>query len=414
LGVTATYMKNKNRSLLQVLGYILLAFLFIAAALVVTIYLTLASIKDDSNWVARQDTDVVSNVEAPSLYQYYNRTNFLILGSDYSDGIERTDAIIVVSVDEKNANAALISIPRDTRVVVKGKSERVNAVYPNHGVNTTVQTVQDLLNIPIHYYVKMDYQGFEKIIDTLGGVILDVEKPMVYDDYAQNLHIRLMPGRQRLDGKQSLQYVRYRGDGFGDIAISGSGYVGRVVRQQKFIEALVNELSRPANLGRLPALATQLRDAIRTNMSPTEIIRWATLAQSTRGFQIKTFVAPGTATIINDASYWVIDEDHLASIVNEYLSIGRYGFSVGIVNGSGNIEIARKVAEDLRAKGFKVAGVTEVKEYQYQSTAIHASEQFADAVKWLQVNLGLENKEWSHVDSTLGDVSILLGRDMIK
>ena len=414
LEVAVAFMKNVKKTSLRIIGYVSLAFLLIAAALALTIYLTLVSLNDDSSWVASQRRDVLEDVEAPGVYQYHERTNFLVLGSDKAGGVERTDVMIVVSVDEKRANAALISIPRDSKVTVKGRTEKINAVFPNHGIITTMQVVQDLLNIPIHYYIKMDFEGFEKIIDTLGGVIIDVEMPMVYDDYSQNLHIRLMPGRQRLNGKESLHYVRYRGDGFGDVTATNSGYVGRVARQQKFIEALVNEASRPSNLGKLPALTTQLKDAVRTNLTPAEMLKWATLAQSSRGFQIKSFVAPGRPETIGDASYWVIDEKQLAEIVNEYFTVGRYGFSVGIMNGSGNLDAARKFAEELREKGFKVSGVSEVKDYQYQYTVIQAREEFADAIEWLKVNLGLGDKEWIKADSPLGDVTILLGRDMIN
>jgi hypothetical protein len=260
----------------------------------------------------------------------------------------------------------------------------------------------------------MDHKGFEKVIDTLGGIVIDVEMPMVYDDYAQNLHIRLMPGKQRLSGEKALHYVRFRGDGYGDVSITNSGYVGRVVRQQKFVEAIVTEISRPANLGKIPALIPQLKEAIRTNLTPAEMVKWATLAQNAKGFQIKNFVLPGTSSTINKASYWEVDKEHVEAIINEYCRVGKYGFSVGILNGSGNPEAAKEMAVKLREKGFKVAGISEVTEYQYLESSIQAGENYEDAVKWLAVSLNINKNNWTKVDSQIGDVTILLGRNALK
>jgi LCP family protein required for cell wall assembly len=404
---------NKNRALV-ILGYVFLAFVLVATALFVAIYLALTSMHEKTTWSREKKPEIIENIKAPDIYQYHPRTNFLVLGLDNNEGISRTDAVVVVSVDERNANAALISLPRDTKLVVDGKTERLNAVLPKKGRAALIKTVEDILNIPIHYYVQMDYHGFERIIDTLGGVIIDVEMPMVYDDYSQKLHIRIMPGKQRLNGEQALHYVRYRGDGYGDISLTNAGYVGRVSRQQKFIEALVNEVSRPSNLGKLPNLVPKLKDAIRTNLTPTEMVKWATLAQSARGFQIKNFVLPGNSDIINQASYWVADKQRLESIVNEYFRVGRYGFSVGILNGSGSTEVAKETAQKLREKGFKIAGITEVTEYQYQKTTIQANADCEEAVKWLAASMGIKDYEWSTSSSPLGDVAILLGRDAIK
>lgn len=407
-------MAKKKNTALIILGYVFLAFVIIAAGVFTALYLALSSMHEKTTWLRKTEPEVIENVKAPKIYQYHPRTNFLILGSDEAGNGSRTDTIMVVSVDERNANAALISIPRDTKVAINGQIERINAVYPKNGIAATIKVVEDLVQIPIHYFAKMDHKGFEKVIDTLGGIVIDVEMPMVYDDYAQNLHIRLMPGKQRLSGEKALHYVRFRGDGYGDVSITNSGYVGRVVRQQKFVEAIVTEISRPANLGKIPALIPQLKDAIRTNLTPTEMIKWATLAQNAKGFQIRNFVLPGTASIINKASYWEVDKEHVEAIVNEYCRVGKYGFSVGILNGSGNPEAAKEMAVKLREKGFKVAGISEVTEYQYLESSIQASENYEDAVKWLAVSLNINKNNWTKVDSQIGDVTILLGRNALK
>ncbi len=407
-------MNKKTKTAFSRLGYVFLVLGIIAIGVLVVIYLALNSMVDKSALSGTFEPEVILDVKAPSLYKYHPRTNFLILGSDNVGGISRTDVIIVASVDETNANVALISLPRDTKLKIADKADKLNAVYPKSGLKETIKVVEEILQIPIHNFIKMDYQGFEKIIDTLGGVIIDVEMPMVWDDYAQNLHIRIMPGKKRLNGKQALHYVRFRNDGYGDVSLTDSGYVGRVTRQQKFIEALANELSRPSNLGKLPSLIPQLKDAIRTNLTPSEMIKWATLAQNARGFQIKSFILPGSSATIAGTSYWLSDQSLLKEIVNEYFRVGKYGFSVGILNGSGSLEAGSKTAELVRAKEFKLAGLNLLTDYQYQRTTIQAAEDYEDAVKWLAASLNLNDYKWTKTRSPLGDVAILLGRDAAK
>ncbi len=406
-------MNKKTKTALIIMGYAFLALGIITMGLFLSIYLALNSLVDKSTLTQTVPTEVIHDVKAPGLYKYHPRTNFLILGSDNAGGISRTDVIIVASVDETNTNVALISLPRDTKIEVEEKTVKLNAIYPQKGLNATIKVVEEILNLPIHNYIKMDYQGFEKIINILGGVIIDIEMPMVWDDYAQNLHIRLMPGKKRLNGEQALHYVRFRNDGYGDVSVTDSGYTGRVARQQKFIEALVNELSRPSNLGKLPTLIPQLKDAIRTNLTPSEMVKWASLAQDAKGFQIKSFVLPGRATIA-ETSYWIYDQSLLTTIINEYFRVGKYGFSVGILNGSGSLEAGNKTAEMVRDKEFNLAGITQVTEYQYQKTTIQAAEVYEDAVKWLAAVINLKEYEWIKTRSPLGDVAILLGRDAVR
>src|SRR5690606_13458695 len=122
----------------------------------------------------------------------------------------RTDTIILATIDKAEGSIHAVAIPRDTRVRIPGRSgyDRINAAHAYGGPKLAVRTVEELLGIEIDYYVRIDYEGFETIIDTLGGVVIDVERPMRYVDRAQGLDIDLKPGVQLLNGKQALDYVR--------------------------------------------------------------------------------------------------------------------------------------------------------------------------------------------------------------
>ena len=97
---------------------------------------------------------------------------------------------------------------------------RINTAYAFGGPELARRTLEMWLGIDIDYYVVVDFAGFEHVVDTLGGVEIDVEKRMRYQDRAQGLYIDLRPGRQVLDGRQALHYIRYRADGLGDVSRS--------------------------------------------------------------------------------------------------------------------------------------------------------------------------------------------------
>lgn len=187
----------------------------------------------------------------------YDATNYLLVGSDSREGTDfesedagaigdsgdvggqRSDTIMVLRT-EANGSAALLSIPRDLWVEIAGedKSQRVNAAF-NYGPETLIATVSEALDLPIHHYVQVDFVGFKKIVDTIGGV------EMCPHTVIRDLHsgLKLQPGCQNLDGVQALAYARSRyyeeWDGT-DWVSDPTGDRGRVVRQQLFIRAAVN------------------------------------------------------------------------------------------------------------------------------------------------------------------------------
>ena len=115
----------------------------------------------------------------------------------------------------------------------------------------------DTLDVRIDYYVLLDFAAFEKLVDALGGVTIDVPKRMYYVDRAQKLIIDLQPGPQRLDGRRALGYVRFRHDALGDISLvdpASGQYDGRVERQLQFVRAVAREVTKPRALLRMPRL----------------------------------------------------------------------------------------------------------------------------------------------------------------
>ena len=141
---------------------------------------------------------------------------FLILGVDRrQQEIPRSDAIIVVNIDPVERRATLISVPRDLYVDIAGYGVmRINQTFVRGGAQLTRRTVEAVLGLPVDYFVKIEFDGFERIIDTLGGVEVELAQPLYdpyYPDDADGFKpLRIPAGRQRLNGAQALGFARSR------------------------------------------------------------------------------------------------------------------------------------------------------------------------------------------------------------
>lgn len=197
------------------------------------------------------------------------RMSVLVLGADDRPGEPgRSDTAILMSVDFSTDKVTMLSVPRDSWSNIPGHGwDKFNHAYAFGKEQLSVKTFGNLFGITPDHYVVVNMQGFEKIVDTLGGVTIDVEKDLNYDDPYDSppLHIHLKKGVQRLNGVQALGYVRFRHDADSDW--------GRQERQQKFIKALAAEALKPQNLTKLPTLSSQLYGAIRTDMSRGDLLR---------------------------------------------------------------------------------------------------------------------------------------------
>lgn len=194
----------------------------------------------------------------------------LVLGADDRPGAPgRSDTMMLASVDLDRQDVRILSIPRDSWVDIPGEGwDKINHAYAFGKEGLSLRTVNGLLGIPVDHYVVLNFQGFKKVVDTLGGVTIQVEKDLKYDDPYDDppLHIDLKAGAQRLDGERALQYARFRHDNQSD--------EGRMMRQQKMIRALVEEVLKPKNLLRLPSLISQFLDAVRTDIPLTDMLQF--------------------------------------------------------------------------------------------------------------------------------------------
>ena len=246
-----------------------------------------------------------------------DKATVMIMGVDErADDVGRSDTLMIATLDPDKNQAALLSVPRDTRVKIKGHGfDKINAAYAYGGRKLTQETIENLLNTHIDHYIKFNVHGFTKIIDALGGIDIDVEKRMYYEDPWDDdggLYIDLQPGMQHMDGKTAITYVRYRDE---------EGDIGRIKRQQNFMKAVMDKLVSPTIIPKLPAIVSAVSDSVETDMSVSEILSFLGTLQDAKDNGLKSEMLPGKPVYIEGISYWVPDISKTRQILANTLGI---------------------------------------------------------------------------------------------
>ena len=305
-------MEN-NKPKRNYLPIILLALCFAASAIAGAMFAS------SSLFIPKNpDRKIVYNDDTTTeLIKATDKSTVLIMGVDIrKDDVGRSDTLMIATIDPRLDQATLLSIPRDTRVKIRGRGyDKINAAFAYGGVRLTESTVENFLGIDIDHYVLINTGSFVKIIDAIGGVDIDVEKRMFYEDPWDDdggLVIDLYPGEQHMDGKTAVTYVRYR-DSEGDI--------GRVKRQQAFMAACMDKVTSPEIIPRIPKIAREVIDAVETDMSLRQLLELAGALNAAQKNGLETDMVPGYPLYIDDISYWIPDVELLRISVADALGI---------------------------------------------------------------------------------------------
>ena len=229
---------------------------------------------------------------------------FLIVG--LTQDLHRTDSIMVAQWDAAHGQARILGVPRDIGVTITGVGfTKLVHAYATGGVGRTRAAVVTLLHVPVAHYFVFSLPALRHLVDLVGGVSIDVEKRMLYNDREQGLFIDLQPGTQMLDGVHAEQYLRFRNDPEGDI--------GRIRRQQHFLRAALQALHRPAVWIRLPGVIAAVRADLGTDLTSEQLLNWtydvnqlgpdAVSAQSIEGHPENLF----DSVMRMPLSFWVPD-----------------------------------------------------------------------------------------------------------
>jgi LCP family protein required for cell wall assembly len=206
------------------------------------------------------------------------RTNVLILGIDRrpeEGNVVRSDTVVLATVYPPGPRIALLSIPRDLYVEIPGHdSNRINTAHfwgendaKGNGPTLAMQTVAQNLGVPVHHYVRVDFDGFRAIVDAVGEIDIVVEEPIVDDEYPTadygTTHIEIPAGPQRMDGETALRYARSR---------HGSSDFDRVKRQQQVLIALAQRMLEPGAWLKLPLVYRAVQNNAETDMTGQDLL----------------------------------------------------------------------------------------------------------------------------------------------
>lgn len=220
---------------------------------------------------------------------------FLLAGTDQnygdSDGMTRSDTLMLIKLNSKSGDVDILSIPRDTRVPVNGRKDKINHASAYGGLELTMKTIRDWLDVDLDYYFNINFESVENIVNVIGGV--EIEVPEVMADF-----VGVEPGVRRLDGAQALKYVRFR-KGY------TTGDIGRVEAQQKFMKALIAELKKTKNILKLPVIVSILEEQSSTNISYFNFISKALGIPNFLKGDMNTHMIPGEGGYIDGISYYL-------------------------------------------------------------------------------------------------------------
>ena len=296
------HQKKKKKSWLPI---VLLILAFVIAAVAGAIFAS-SSLFDD-----KPTEKKAARMESP------DKTVVMLMGVDEREGdVGRSDTLMIATLDAKKHKAAILSVPRDTRVKIKGHGfDKINAAYAYGGHKLTQSTVEDLLGVEMEHYVIINVNAFTKIIDAIGGIDINVEKRMYYEDpWDDNggLVINLYPGQQHMDGSTAITYVRYRDE---------EGDIGRITRQQKFMKAVMDKLTSPAIIPRIPSIISEVVDSINTDLSVKQMIEFMAALKEAQSYGLQTEMLPGRPMYIGGVSYWSPDLSKLRATVANTLDV---------------------------------------------------------------------------------------------
>ena len=246
---------------------------------------------------------------------------FLMMGVDAKDVKKskgtRTDTMMLVKVNFDTGDINLLSIPRDTRVLVKDREDKINHAHAFGGPSLTMKTVRDFLNLDVDYYVKVDYKLVMAVVEAIDGIKIDVPRNMNYNDpYCDPpLNINLKKGFQTLNGQQAHDFLRWRKNN------DGTGYpegdIGRIKAQQMFLKELIKQTLKLKNATKLIEFIEIYYDYVETNVPLSVMVKGATSAKKINMENMKTSTIPGVDQKIGGVDYWIYDREKTEEIVKE-------------------------------------------------------------------------------------------------
>lgn len=302
--------KKKRRSVLKK-GFLIFSFAFLLI-LGFSGYILFQTTKAANDAYEELERGEKSKLRDSTVNIHKDPFSLLIMGiEDYSSGGKggRADTLMVATIDPKDKSISLLSIPRDTRVEISetGKMDKINHSY-NYGKDTTIETVENFLEIPIDYYATVNFDAFKNIVDVLGGITVDVPFDFYQnsdDSTAEKLYF--YEGKMDLDGRYALAYARMRMQ-------DPTGDFGRNERQKEVVKAVIQKALSPSTLFKIDDLTNEIGTNIQTNVRTAEAVKMSQVFAGFDTAQIESLKLEGDNARIENIYYFVPSEESVSSI----------------------------------------------------------------------------------------------------
>ncbi|GAE31340.1 LCP family glycopolymer transferase [Alkalihalobacillus hemicellulosilyticus] len=241
--------------------------------------------------------------------------SFLITGVDSRGETHsgRSDTIIVMTVNPNQQSIKMVSIPRDTRteIIGRGTIEKINHAYAYGGVEMSMDTVENFLDIPVDHYVSINMEGFKGLVDAVGGVTVDNDFSFTQSGHTFN------EGEIYLDGEQALAFSRMRYE-------DPRGDFGRNDRQRQIVEAMVQEAAHIGSITRVGEILNVVGGSVRTDLSLDEMWKIQSNYRDAR-HTVEQMQISGSGTTIDGIYYFEVPDEEVARVrdeLREHLELG--------------------------------------------------------------------------------------------
>ncbi|WP_413306879.1 LytR family transcriptional regulator [Bacillus sp. 1P10SD] len=298
------YKENKKKKWLKVTGIILFSLVIAGGAYAFTVYKSLKTAVVTMHQPVERKIQVIR--QEPVVFEEKDPFSVLMLGVDEREGDKgRSDTIIVLTVNPNTNSVKMLSIPRDTRteIVGKGTEDKINHAYAFGGVPMSMDTVEKFLNIPIDYYIQINMEGFQDIVDAVGGVTVQNDLDFTQNDF------HFAKGKITLNGEQALSFSRMRYE-------DPRGDFGRQSRQRQIIQAVINEGMSMSSLTNFSDIFTALGKNIRTNLTFEQMVDIKKNYRNA-GKNIEQMEIKETGTMINKIYYGLVSPEEKQRIQTE-------------------------------------------------------------------------------------------------
>ncbi|NEN88319.1 MAG: LCP family protein [Okeania sp. SIO3H1] len=370
-------------------------------------------------------------------YQLSRPMNILVMGIDQVSGVAenspdvfegRSDTLLLVQANPTTQTVSLLSVPRDTQVLIpKIGIAKINEANVYGGPKLVESVLESTLSgFEIDRYVRVSKGAFRELVEQLGGVEIFVPQPMSYTDKTQQLKIDLKSGWQTLNGEQAEQFARFREEVYGDI--------GRIQRQQVLLKALRNRVTNVAVLPQLPHIIQVMLKYVDTNLSFPEMLALVNFSLDLERDDLRMVMLPGRASSSNEylTSYWIIDQPGRDRILEQYFNFKLEEFNyndlfhpikvnetlyleakIAVQNASSNSQAATNFAQYLREKGFYNVYVVSDWSDKEPLTQIIVQGGYLESAEVVKKALGFGQIEPTSTGEISSDFTVRLGEDSV-